>query len=180
MTATHALTIYANRNIMLDSALHFLIEGLENNEAAVFISYYFSKEGLLPLMHMYGKNCLDYMQKTELISTRGITGLYFRDAQQYIYNQKVLHSWTEMTHEVLESGNEGLRFFVDLQTFFPHIIIEELINCEFELYSALQNNGKSIFAFKIMNGCIESDIVRLTPASFNALQQYHDVVYVVP
>jgi hypothetical protein len=85
----------------------------------------------------------------------------------------------EMVREAEDLG-KGLRVFVDLHRMFNHNIIEDLINCKYEVNSALHACRNSNLVLKIINGCLEKDVIRLAPESFRLLQQHHSCVYLIP
>lgn len=178
LKATHALVIYSNIDAMLDNALHFLKKGLENNEVGVLLSDYFSKQGSVEMENLYDKN-YESMKKTGIVVLGGVMGTYFLGLQEKFNDQKVLWSWMEMVREAGDLG-KGLRVFVDLHRMFNHNIIEDLINCKYEVDSALHGYRNSNLVLKIINGCLEKDVVRLAPESFRLLQQHNSCVYLIP
>lgn len=179
LKATHALVIYSNIDAMLYNALHFLKKGLENNEVGVLLSDYFSKQGSVEMENLYDKN-YESMKKTGIVVLGGVMGTYFLGLQEKFNDQKVLWSWLEMLREAEHFG-KGLRVFVDLnRMFFHHNIIEDLINYESEVNSALQGCRNSNLVLKIINGCLEKDVIKLAPESFRLLQQHHSCVYLIP
>lgn len=177
LKATHALAIYSNIDAMLNNALHFLRKGLENNEVVVFLSDYFSKQGSVEMGNLYYKN-YESLKKTGIAVLGGV-GAHFRGLQEKFKDQKVLWPWMEMVREAGDHG-KGLRVFVDLHRMFNHNIIEDLINCKYEVNSALHGYRNSNLVLKIINGCLEKDVVRLAPESFRLLQQHHSCVYLIP
>ena len=119
------------------------------------------------------------MKKTGIVVLGGGTGTYFMGLQEKFDGQKVLWSWMEMVREAEHLG-KGLRVFVDLHRMLHHNFIEELINQKYEVNSALQGYCNSNLVLKIMNGCLEKDVIRLAPESFRLLQQHHSCVYLIP
>jgi hypothetical protein len=178
LKATHALVIYSNIDAMLDNALHFLKKGLENNEVGVLLSDYFSKQGSVEMGNLYDKN-YESMKKTGIVVLGGGVEAHFLGLEEKFNDQKVLWSWTEMVREAEDLG-KGLRVFVDLHRMFNHNIIEDLINCKSEVNSALQGHRNSNLVLKIINGCLERDVIGLTLGSFRLLQQHLNCVYLVP
>jgi hypothetical protein len=178
LKATRALAIYSKIDYMLDSALHFLEKGLENNEVVVFLSDYFSKKRSVETRNLYDEN-YESMKKTGIVVLGGGMGADFLGLQEKFNDQKVLWSWMEMVREAEDLG-KGLRVFVDLHRMFNHNIIEDLINCKYEVNSALHACRNSNLVLKIINGCLEKDVIRLAPESFRLLQQHHSCVYLIP
>lgn len=178
LKATHALAIYPNTDAMLYNALHFLKKGLENNEVGVLLSDYFSKQVLVEMGNLYDNN-YESMKKTGIVVLGGVMGTYFLGLQEKFNDQKVLWSWMEMVREAEHFG-KGLRVFVDLHRMFHHNIIEDLINRKSEVNSALHCYPNSNLVLKIINGCLEKDVIRLAPESFRLLQQHHSCVYLIP
>jgi MEDS: MEthanogen/methylotroph, DcmR Sensory domain len=172
LKATHALAIYSNIDSMLYNALHFLKKGIENNEVVVLLSDNFSKQVL------YENNDMS-TQNAGTVVLSGVMGTYFLGSQEKFNDQKVLWSWMEMVREAEHLGI-GLRVFVDLHGMFHHDIFEDLINCKSEVNSALQGCHNSNLVLKIINGCLEKDVIRLAPESFRLLQQHHSCVYLIP
>jgi hypothetical protein len=178
LKATHALAIYSNIDSMLYNALHFLKKGIENNEVVVLLSDNFSKQGLVELGNLYENNDMS-TQNAGTVVLSGVMGTYFLGSQEKFNDQKVLWSWMEMVREAEHLG-KGLRVFVDLHRMFHHNIFEDLINCKSEVNSALQGCHNSNLVLKIINGCLEKDVIRLAPESFRLLQQHHTCVYLIP
>jgi hypothetical protein len=178
LKATQALVIYPNIDGMLDNALHFLKKGLESNEVVLLLSDYFSKQVLVEMGNLYDSN-YESTKRTGIVVLGGVMGTYFLGLQEKFNDQKVLWSWMEMVREAEHLGI-GLRVFVDLHGMFHHNIFEDLINCKSEVNSALQGCHNSNLVLKIINGCLEKDVIRLAPESFRLLQQHHSCVYLIP
>jgi hypothetical protein len=178
LKATHTLAIYPNIDAMLYNALHFLKKGLENNEVGVLLSEYFSKQVLVEMGTLYD-NDYESMKEIGIVVLGGVRGTYFLGLQEKFDDQKVLWSWMEMLREAEHFG-KGLRVFVDFHRMFHHNMIEDLINCKSEVNSALQACHNSNLVLKIINGCLEKDVIRLAPESFRLLQQHHSCVYLIP
>ena len=179
LKAIHALAIYANSDVMFDSALHFLEKGLENNEVIVLLSYSFNETALATMRHLYARNCLQAKQSPEFVDLGDFAGLYFTGTQEKAHKERLLCSWAELMNEAVRL-RKGLRVFVDLHELFNHNFAEELIKWESVVNSAVQSYGESVFALQIMKGCLESDVVRLGLESFRVLQQCHNCIYVIP
>jgi hypothetical protein len=180
LKATHSLAIYPNHEILFVSALQFMKQGLDNNEVVILLSDKFARKRVQVSRYLYKKKYPESIQKTGFVNLGGDIGSYFLVSRGNINFQKVLYSWTEIIHEAERLG-KGLRAFVELvQVLSDDTIVERLIRCKSEVDTALYGCDSSFHNLKIMNGCLESDILGLASESFRLIQQYQNGVYVIP
>jgi hypothetical protein len=175
LTGIHTLTIYRNQEDKFSHALHFLKEGLENNESIVLITDYLSKEKVLDVMRdLWETDYVDTLYKDGDITIVTTAEWYFRGHYMKINNEKVMKCWNDVTDKAKQRGKRGLRAFGDVRLFFEHGLTDELISYELEFHR------KPYFSLKIICAYLESEIISLPPQLSEALQRHHKHVYLVP
>lgn len=107
MTGIHTLTIYRNQEDKFVHALHFLKEGLDNNESIVFITDYLTKDRILDVMRdLWNTNYVDSLYNEGDITIVTTAEWYFRDRHTEINNEKVLKCWTDLTDGAIEARED--------------------------------------------------------------------------
>ena len=175
LTGIHTLTIYRNQEDKFAHALHFLKEGLENNESIVLITDYLSKEKVLDIMRdLWETDYVDTLYKDGDITIVTTADWYFSGHYMKISNEKVMKCWNDVTDRAIQRGKRGLRAFGDVRLFFEYGLTDELISYELEFHR------KPYFSLKIICAYLESEIISLPPQLSEALQRHHKHVYLVP
>jgi hypothetical protein len=175
LTGIHTLTIYRNQEDKFAHALHFLKEGLDNNESIVLITDYLTKDRILDVMRdLWNTNYVDSLYNEGDITIVTTAEWYFRDRHMEINNEKVMKCWTDLTDEAIERGKRGLRAFGDVRLFFKYGLTEDLVRYESEFHR------KPYFSLKIICAYLESEIISLPPQLCDVLQRHHKHVYLVP
>ncbi len=175
LTGIHTLTIYRNQEDKFAHALHFLKEGLDNNESIVLITDSLTKNKILDIMRdLWDTNYVNRLYKKGDITIVTTAEWYFRDDPLKINSEKIMKCWTDLTVEAIERGKRGLRAFGDVRLFFEYGLTEELVRYESEFHK------KPHFPIKVICAYLESDIISLRPQICKVLQRYHKHVYLVP
>ena len=175
LTGIHTLTIYRNQEDKFAHALHYLKEGLENNESIVLITDYLVKRKVLDIMRdLWDSDYVDSLYKDGDITIVTTAEWYFRGCYNKINSEKVMKNWNDVLDKALQRGKSGLRAFGDVKLFFEYGLTDELVRYESEFHK------NPYFSLKIICAYLESEIISLPPLLCDVLQRHHKHVYLIP
>jgi hypothetical protein len=157
---------------MFTHALHYLKEGLDNNEAVLLVTDLFSiNMAHLIMSNLWGKDCSRYWVENKDFSIVNISKLTV--GSKSVSGGIIIPLIKHLSESVLEKRRRGFRIFADLGVMFQNGLIKRLMECE----SDFQTMPDSL---KIVCGYLQSEIIDLNSKKFAYLQQRHNNVYVIP
>lgn len=176
MSGNHVMCIYGTHEGQLVHALHFLKEGLHNNETCVLVTNYLSEDRIQGIFR-------DVWLTLYPESHRSFDDVMIISASDWFFGNKegtkidtdeVFKSYSNLSEKAVQNGRTRLRAFVDMSLFFKHQLVQDLIECE--------SRFKRIptFPLKLICAYLESDISSLSSSSYENLQEDHRHVYLIP
>jgi DcmR-like sensory protein len=176
VNSSHTMCIYGTQEGQLFHALHFLKEGLRNNESCVLITNYLNEEKIEQIFRdVWNASYHESPFTTDDLMIISTSEWFFGNKQaKKIDANDLLKTFLKLSNKAVRNGNTRLRAFVDMSFFFKHRMVEELVECE--------SKFKRIptFPFKLICAYLESDISSLSTNTYDNLQKHHKHVYLIP
>jgi MEDS: MEthanogen/methylotroph, DcmR Sensory domain len=176
VNGSHIMCIHGTQNSQFMHALHFLKEGLRNNESCVLITNYLNKEKIEQIFQDLWNSSYEKVPiVAEDLRIISASEWYF-DSQKgkKIDTSDLLKSYLNLSNKSERTGNTPLRAFVDMSFFFKHQLVEFLVECESKF------SRVPVFPLKLICAYLESDVSSLSTNTYNILQEHHKHVYLIP
>jgi hypothetical protein len=157
-------------------ALHFLKEGLANNEFCVLITSFPNKENIRQILRDLWNSYYQIGSITpdDLMIISASEWYFDNQEGTKMYTNELLKSFFNFSNNATQNGNTRLRAFIDMSFFFKHQLVEVLVECESKF------NIVPTFPLKLICAYLESDVASLSTNTYNILQEHHKHVYLIP
>ncbi len=94
-SSSHVMCIYSTRDSLLRHALHYLKEGLDNNESCMLITHYLTKNKIKDIMaDLWGARYMSGLKWTDDIKVVSGSRWYFRGRMYTFNTDSVMESWS--------------------------------------------------------------------------------------
>jgi len=140
----HVILIYESREAKRKALFTYIKEGLQKGEAAIYICSEETPNEIRYLMKEFGIDVDEY-EENESLKIIPYTEMYIRDGVFDL--DDVLDSWNKSYNEAIMKGFKGMRVTGEMNCFFEHKLIEELLNYERALHTILDTPMTAISAY---------------------------------
>jgi hypothetical protein len=177
----HAMCVYNTRDYLLLHALHYLKEGLDNNENCMLITDYLTKSKARDMMtSIWGARYVSGLKGTNDIKIVSGSQWYFRGRPSTFNIDYVMESWSNLSDSGMKNGKHGVRAFADVGIFFRRESVQDLVEYE-SIFARVQLFSlKVICAYLVSDLSLLTDLSLLSLESYKTLQESHGHIYLIP
>ena len=123
----HLILVYDSLENKYNFLFRYIKQGLENNEVAAYVCSEENPNQIRDAMKQFGIEVEKY-ERTGALNILHYTDFYIFDGKFSI--TKVLDSWNKLYKDALSKGFKGLRVTGEMECFFKHHLIKELVEYE--------------------------------------------------
>jgi len=140
----HVIFVYQSQEAKHNVLFHYLKAGLENGEAAAYITSEETPNQIREAMKRFGIN-LEKYEKTNALRILAYTDIYLVNGKFDI--ETTMGKWNELHEEAVAGGLKGLRVTGEMGWFFEHNLVEQLVEYERSLHRVLELPMTAICAY---------------------------------
>lgn len=161
----HILAIYPDVYAKLEEAFEFLKDGLDRNEAIIFLTDEMTRDDILKKMSRDWKIDACSLEKKGDITVSTVKEWYF--PRGFVDSEAIIEKWKSASELAERNGRAGLRVFGDASPWFANGFGREVVEYEAQLERKFDIPMTAICGYTV------TDVKMLTPLQVKTLHERH-------